>query len=158
VYDGKTGLPFEQPVTVGIIYMMKLAHLVEDKVHARSTVRTAWSRSSRSRKAQFAVSALARWKCGRSKPMVRHTHSKRCSRSSPTMCRGASRPTKLLSRRAHRRAWVPLRSVSWSRNCNRSPGVEAVSESASDPVWQGRGEGQGARLGMGCWDLGRSRP
>ncbi len=37
LYDGKTGLPYDQPVTVGMIYMMKLAHLVEDKVHARST-------------------------------------------------------------------------------------------------------------------------
>jgi DNA-directed RNA polymerase subunit beta len=37
LYDGKTGDPFEQPVTVGVIYMMKLHHLVEDKVHARST-------------------------------------------------------------------------------------------------------------------------
>jgi DNA-directed RNA polymerase subunit beta len=37
LYDGKTGEPFDQHVTVGIIYMMKLAHLVEDKVHARST-------------------------------------------------------------------------------------------------------------------------
>jgi DNA-directed RNA polymerase subunit beta len=37
LYDGKTGMPYDQPVTVGIIYMMKLAHLVEDKVHARST-------------------------------------------------------------------------------------------------------------------------
>jgi DNA-directed RNA polymerase subunit beta len=37
LYDGKTGEPFDQPVTVGIIYMMKLHHLVEDKVHARST-------------------------------------------------------------------------------------------------------------------------
>jgi DNA-directed RNA polymerase subunit beta len=37
LYDGKTGEPFDQPVTVGLIYMMKLAHLVEDKVHARST-------------------------------------------------------------------------------------------------------------------------
>ncbi len=35
--DGRTGEPFEQPVTVGSIYMMKLIHLVEDKVHARST-------------------------------------------------------------------------------------------------------------------------
>jgi DNA-directed RNA polymerase subunit beta len=35
--DGKTGMPYDQPVTVGVIYMMKLAHLVEDKVHARST-------------------------------------------------------------------------------------------------------------------------
>jgi DNA-directed RNA polymerase subunit beta len=37
LYDGKTGEPFDRPVTVGMIYMMKLAHLVEDKVHARST-------------------------------------------------------------------------------------------------------------------------
>jgi len=35
--DGQTGEPFDQPVTVGIVYMMKLIHLVEDKVHARST-------------------------------------------------------------------------------------------------------------------------
>jgi DNA-directed RNA polymerase subunit beta len=37
LYDGKTGERFDQPVTVGVIHMMKLAHLVEDKVHARST-------------------------------------------------------------------------------------------------------------------------
>jgi DNA-directed RNA polymerase subunit beta len=37
LYDGKTGAAFDQAVTVGIIYMLKLAHLVEDKVHARST-------------------------------------------------------------------------------------------------------------------------
>ena len=35
--DGQNGEPFDQPVTVGSIYMMKLIHLVEDKVHARST-------------------------------------------------------------------------------------------------------------------------
>jgi DNA-directed RNA polymerase subunit beta len=37
LYDGKTGERFDQPVTIGIIHMLKLAHLVEDKVHARST-------------------------------------------------------------------------------------------------------------------------
>ena len=37
LYDGRTGEPFDHPVTVGIIYMMKLIHLVEDKIHARST-------------------------------------------------------------------------------------------------------------------------
>ena len=37
LYDGRTGEPFDQPVTVGQIYMMKLIHLVEDKIHARST-------------------------------------------------------------------------------------------------------------------------
>jgi DNA-directed RNA polymerase subunit beta len=37
LFDGRTGEPFDTPVTVGYIYMLKLAHLVEDKVHARST-------------------------------------------------------------------------------------------------------------------------
>jgi DNA-directed RNA polymerase subunit beta len=36
LYDGMTGTPFEQPVTVGYIYMLKLSHLVDDKIHARS--------------------------------------------------------------------------------------------------------------------------
>jgi DNA-directed RNA polymerase subunit beta len=37
LYDGRTGQAFDNPVTVGYIYMLKLAHLVEDKIHARST-------------------------------------------------------------------------------------------------------------------------
>jgi DNA-directed RNA polymerase subunit beta len=37
LFDGRTGQPFDTAVTVGYIYMLKLAHLVEDKVHARST-------------------------------------------------------------------------------------------------------------------------
>jgi len=37
VFDGRTGEAFAEPVAVGIIYMMKLIHLVEDKIHARST-------------------------------------------------------------------------------------------------------------------------
>ena len=37
VFDGKTGIAFENQVTVGSVYMMKLIHLVEDKIHARST-------------------------------------------------------------------------------------------------------------------------
>jgi DNA-directed RNA polymerase subunit beta len=36
LYDGLTGEKFEQPVTVGYIYMLKLSHLVDDKIHARS--------------------------------------------------------------------------------------------------------------------------
>lgn len=37
VYDGRTGEPFDRPVTVGVAYMLKLVHLVDDKIHARST-------------------------------------------------------------------------------------------------------------------------
>jgi len=37
LYDGRTGEPFEQKVTVGFMYMNKLHHLVDDKIHARAT-------------------------------------------------------------------------------------------------------------------------
>ena len=37
IYDGRTGDPFDHPVTVGVMYMLKLHHLVDDKIHARST-------------------------------------------------------------------------------------------------------------------------
>lgn len=37
LFDGRTGEPFENPVTVGVAYMLKLVHLVDDKIHARST-------------------------------------------------------------------------------------------------------------------------
>jgi DNA-directed RNA polymerase subunit beta len=37
LYDGQTGEPFDRPVTVGSVYILKLAHLVDDKIHARST-------------------------------------------------------------------------------------------------------------------------
>ena len=37
LYDGRTGEAFDNPVTVGIMYILKLAHLVDDKIHARST-------------------------------------------------------------------------------------------------------------------------
>jgi DNA-directed RNA polymerase subunit beta len=37
VFDGRTGKPFHQPITVGQAYILKLIHLVDDKIHARST-------------------------------------------------------------------------------------------------------------------------
>ena len=37
LYDGRTGEKFVKPITVGVMYMMKLHHLVDDKIHARST-------------------------------------------------------------------------------------------------------------------------
>ncbi len=37
VYDGRTGEPFDRPITIGVAYMLKLVHLVDDKIHARST-------------------------------------------------------------------------------------------------------------------------
>jgi DNA-directed RNA polymerase subunit beta len=37
LYDGRSGEPYEEPVTVGVAYILKLLHLVDDKIHARST-------------------------------------------------------------------------------------------------------------------------
>ena len=37
IFDGRTGVPFDQPVTVGVAYILKLVHLVDDKIHARAT-------------------------------------------------------------------------------------------------------------------------
>jgi DNA-directed RNA polymerase subunit beta len=37
LYDGRTGMPFDNEITVGYMYVLKLAHLVDDKIHARST-------------------------------------------------------------------------------------------------------------------------
>jgi DNA-directed RNA polymerase subunit beta len=37
IYDGRTGEPIEAPIVVGVMYIMKLYHMVEDKMHARST-------------------------------------------------------------------------------------------------------------------------
>ena len=37
LYNGRTGEPYDQPITVGYMYILKLAHLVDDKIHARST-------------------------------------------------------------------------------------------------------------------------
>jgi DNA-directed RNA polymerase subunit beta len=36
LFDGRSGIPFKEQVTVGVIYMLKLSHMVDDKMHARS--------------------------------------------------------------------------------------------------------------------------
>ena len=74
LFDGRTGEPFDQDVTVGVMYMLKLHHLVDDKIHARASARTRSSPSSRSAaRRSSAVSASARWKSGRWRPTARPT-------------------------------------------------------------------------------------
>jgi DNA-directed RNA polymerase subunit beta len=90
LFNGRTGEPFEQTVTVGYMYILKLLHLVDDKIHARSTARTRWSPSSRwAARRSSAASASARWRSGRWRPTARPTRCRRCSRSSPTTPSGA---------------------------------------------------------------------
>ena len=65
VYDGRTGEKFDNRVTVGYMYYLKLHHLVDDKIHARSTGPTLWSPSSLwAARLSSAVSASARWRSG----------------------------------------------------------------------------------------------
>ena len=75
LFDGRTGDAFDTPVTVGIMYMLKLNHLVDDKMHARST----GSYNSRlAARPSSAASASAKWKSGRSKPMAPPTPCRKC--------------------------------------------------------------------------------
>ena len=85
LYDGKSGEPFAQDVTVGFMYILKLLHLVDDKIHARSTgPYSLVTQQPLGGKAQFGGSGSARWRSGRSRRMARRSRSRRCSRSSPT--------------------------------------------------------------------------
>ena len=60
LYDGRTGRRFDNPVTVGYVYFLKLHHLVDDKIHARAT-------------GPYSL----RWKCGPWRPTARLIPSRR---------------------------------------------------------------------------------
>ncbi len=77
--DGRTGEPMEQETTVGYIYMLKLHHLVDDKVHARSTgPYSLITQQPLGGKARFVVSGSGRWKSGRWKLTALPTSSRSC--------------------------------------------------------------------------------
>ena len=79
LWDGRTGEPFDRKVTVGYIYMLKLHHLVDDKIHARSIGPYSLVTSSRwAARRSSAASGSARWRFGRWKPMARPTRCRRC--------------------------------------------------------------------------------
>ena len=78
LYDGRTGIVFDSEVTVGVMYMLKLHHLVDDKIHARSigpyslvTQQPLGGRRSSE------VRGLARWKCGPYRHTEQHIHCRR---------------------------------------------------------------------------------
>ena len=79
LFDGMTGIEFEQPVTVGYIYMLKLSHLVDDKIHARSIgPYSLITQQPLGGKAQFGGQRSAKWKSGRSKLTAPHTFCRSC--------------------------------------------------------------------------------
>jgi DNA-directed RNA polymerase subunit beta len=121
LYDGMTGDLFAQDVTVGYIYMLKLSHLVDDKIHARSIgPYSLITQQPLGGKAQFGGQRFGEMEVWRSKPMAPRTSCRNCSRPSPTMFMAAPRSTKPSSRenRASSPA-CPNRSTSWFASCSR---------------------------------------
>jgi DNA-directed RNA polymerase subunit beta len=78
LYDGKTGEVFDRPVTVGYIYMLKLHHLVDDKIHARSIGPYSLDPQPWVARRSSAASASAKWKCGHSRPTAPRTRCRKC--------------------------------------------------------------------------------
>ena len=85
LYDGRTGRRFDNPVTVGYVYFLKLHHLVDDKIHARATgPYSLVTQQPLGGKAQFGGQRFARWRCGPWRPTAPPTPFRRSSPSSPT--------------------------------------------------------------------------
>ena len=79
LYDGRSGEPFDNPVMVGFMYVLKLHHLVDDKIHARSTGPYSMiTQQPLGGKAQFGGQRFGKWKSGRWKPTVPLIVSKNC--------------------------------------------------------------------------------
>ena len=92
LFDGRTGESFDEPVTVGIMYIMKLHHLVDDKIHARATgPYSLITQQPLGGRPGPAASASAKWKCGPSRPTARRTSSRSCSPSSRTIVDGRTK-------------------------------------------------------------------
>ncbi|GIR36512.1 MAG: hypothetical protein CM15mP49_18970 [Actinomycetota bacterium] len=71
LYDGRSGLPFDNPVMAGFMYVLKLHHLVDDKIHARSTGPYSMiTQQPLGGKAQFGGQRSVRWKFGHLKLMA----------------------------------------------------------------------------------------
>lgn len=111
LYDGRTGDAFDRPVTVGYMYMLKLNHLVDDKMHARSTGSYSLvTQQPLGGKAQFGGQRFGEMEVWALEPTARLTPCRKCSRSSRTTLTVVPRCTKTLS----------TVTIRWSRAC-RNP-------------------------------------
>ena len=78
LYDGRTGEPFDNRVSVGVMYMIKLHHMVDDKLHARSVgPYSTITQQPLGGKAQFGGQRFGEWKFGLWKLMVPQTFFKK---------------------------------------------------------------------------------
>jgi len=80
LYDGRTGEPFDREVTVGYAYLMKLLHLVDDKIHARSTgPYSLVTQQPLGGKAQFGGQRFGEMEVWHSRHMVQRIRFRSCS-------------------------------------------------------------------------------
>ena len=99
LYDGRTGEMFENPVTVGYVYFLKLHHLVDDKIHARSTgPYSLVTQQPLGGKAQFGGQRFGEMEVGPWRHTARPIPCRRFSPSSPTMSPAVCGPTRPLSK------------------------------------------------------------
>ena len=99
LYDGRTGDPFDNKVTVGYMYMLKLHHLVDDKIHARSTgPYSLVTQQPLGGKAQFGGQRFGEMEVWALEAYGASHVCRRSSPSSPTTPWAASRPTRPSSR------------------------------------------------------------
>ena len=86
LFDGRTGERFDDEVTIGYIYMLKLSHLVDDKIHARSTGPYSLITQQHSAARRSLVdSGLVKWKSGHLKLMAQRIFCAKCLQSNRTM-------------------------------------------------------------------------
>ncbi len=79
LFDGRSGEPFPYPVTVGYMYILKLHHLVDDKIHARSTGPYSMiTQQPLAVRRSSVASGSARWSAGPCRPTARRTRCRSC--------------------------------------------------------------------------------
>jgi len=121
LFDGMTGESFEQDVTVGYIYMLKLSHLVDDKITRGRSGRTRSSPSSRwGARRSSAASASGRWRSGRSRPTAPRTSSRSCSTAKSDDVTGRAKVYESIvkaTRRSRRPARIVQRAIASSSRC-----------------------------------------
>ena len=79
LHDGRTGEPFDEKTTVGHMYLIKLHHLVDDKIHARATgPYSLITQQPLGGRHAPAAKGLVRWKSGRSRLTAPLTSSRNC--------------------------------------------------------------------------------
>ncbi len=132
LYDGKSGEPYDSAVTIGVVQMLKLHHLVEDKVHARSTgPYSLVTQQPLGGKAQFGGQRFGEMEVWALEAYgAAYTFCKRCSPSNLTMSAVASRLTRRLSRVKRSRAQVCRKaSAYWSKSYRAlALAVEVINE------------------------------